>query len=362
MNEAQSSLAMALLRKNVADIKAALSAGADPNWVDGDGNTPLMLAIVRHDENAAACLIDGGAEINPSNSDLNPVDFARAVKNRKMAAWLESRGACAATPETTSAEKDLYLAARTGKTAVLEKALAAGVNLDRVFEGGTALCHALYRGHEDMVRALLNAGASPEVTDRDGTNLALRALDDAQDQAHYERMRSLLAEFSPHVLDGERQATFPAYDIDAILDQNTSQDPVSQLRSILGLHEGPLRDHEIMFLAAQEAGVNIPWDGLHGWFHNLSDGSALRWAVRGLEAIGCSRAAAIIQKAMMVFPDGLAPEESQAFESCVSKLSTDQINLLNGLDSEFIEAADDLEGLSVQWLRTNQELFRQARQ
>jgi ankyrin repeat protein len=68
----------------------------------------------------------------------------------------------------------LFDAARSGDTDVLKSLLARGVPVDaRDERGSTALILAAYYGHADAVRALLAAGAAPDLGDSARGNTAL---------------------------------------------------------------------------------------------------------------------------------------------------------------------------------------------
>lgn len=81
-------------------------------------------------------------------------------------------------------DRDLYLAARTGRTDLLEKAIKLGVDVDQLFHDDTAIAHAIFRGHAEIVSQLMEHGASVSVTDGDGKNSAARSLRDARESGN----------------------------------------------------------------------------------------------------------------------------------------------------------------------------------
>jgi ankyrin repeat protein len=87
-----------------------------------------------------------------------------------------SQAAAAQAPAVQDADLSRYLfdAARSGDTGVIKSLLARGVAVDaRDERGSTALILAAYYGHAEAVRALLAAGAAPDLGDSARGNTAL---------------------------------------------------------------------------------------------------------------------------------------------------------------------------------------------
>lgn len=111
-------------------VRAALTAGADPDARTDTGMTPLVLAAERGAPELVALLLDAGADVNG------------ALPN---------------------GETPLMFAARTGHVPTLELLARRGASLDAAerLRGTTALMWAAAGGNAGAVRALLALGADP---------------------------------------------------------------------------------------------------------------------------------------------------------------------------------------------------------
>lgn len=136
-----------------------LTNGADVNWQNVDGWTPVMIAAAERHAPTVARLLASGADPNRRNR-------------------------LGRTP--------LMFAARYGDTTITRQLLAAGAQMDIMPSEGkrwTALMVAAAQGHADTVRALLEAGAKSGLVDDDGHN----ALDLARAAGHTEVIALLSA-------------------------------------------------------------------------------------------------------------------------------------------------------------------------
>jgi ankyrin repeat protein len=141
-------LHVATFARQGAAVRALLRAGADPGALDHDRYDAVTIAAVADDEATLQVLLQAGAS-------------ARLITSRY---------------DGTA----LIAAAHLGHDGVVRQLIAAGAPLDHVNNlHWTALIEAIVLGdggprHQATVRALLDAGASPRLTDREGrTPLAL---------------------------------------------------------------------------------------------------------------------------------------------------------------------------------------------
>jgi ankyrin repeat protein len=180
-------LVFATIKDEVASIKALLRAGANPNLALLSGTRPLIVAMQYRHTAAALALIEGGADITvrdrAGNTTLHMAAQAGAMN--LVTALLARR----ADPN-----------ARTPKSTAPAGARGGGGG----GRGGTAgeqtpLMVAARADHQDVMRALVAAGADPSLRAQDGTSLLMAAA------------------------SGARLATFQyAYSIDSNLDAQTT--------------------------------------------------------------------------------------------------------------------------------------------
>jgi len=158
-----SPLVFAVTKNDVPSIKALLAAGADPNRVLASGNWPLAVAMSYRHTPAALALLEGGANVN--------------IRDR-------------------AGNSPLHVAAQQGDLAVVKDLLARGVDPNvrtpssmmaasgRGGGGGfrpapsgnqTPLMMAARGDHEDVMRALVAAGADPSIAAQDGSTVLMAA-------------------------------------------------------------------------------------------------------------------------------------------------------------------------------------------
>ena len=172
---------------SVEDVKMWLE-GADPNAVDYDGKTALMIAASGRNAEIVKIMLAVGANPNAVDDNgqtaLQLVDTWSKIKEEKgrvdveiVKMLLES----GADPNagTDSAMTALMNAACTGKYEIVKMLLSAGANpntlcMGRFGTGWAALHFAVGLGDSDVeiVKLLLSAGANPNVKNDTG-NTAL---------------------------------------------------------------------------------------------------------------------------------------------------------------------------------------------
>ncbi|WP_030700148.1 ankyrin repeat domain-containing protein [Streptomyces albidoflavus] len=175
-------------------VKAALAAGARTEVSDASGRTPLLLASLGDHVAAARVLVEAGAD--PDAQD-----------DRDDSAWLVTgvTGSVEMMRTLLPAEPDQTLRNRFGGTALIPAAerghvpyiraalREAPMEVDHVNGlGWTALLEAVILGdggpdHEETVRLLLAAGATPDLADRDGVTPREHA-----ERRGFDRMAELL--------------------------------------------------------------------------------------------------------------------------------------------------------------------------
>ena len=172
-------------------LRALLENGADANAVNGDGKTPLLLAAELNSANAARALIALGADMALRNSSgQTPLDAATLGGNPETELVLMEAGAGRGV--TTENDRAVNQTPNPWGDTVLHQA-AKELDLERVRtillrqpqvnrrnsgESTPLMLAALAGGNDvsaDVVRALLDAGADPNLWSGEHTPLELAA-------------------------------------------------------------------------------------------------------------------------------------------------------------------------------------------
>lgn len=168
-------------RGNVTALRRALAAGAPVDARDGHGRTALHVATFARRHDALRALVQAGAALGALESDrYDAVTIAAVADDEPTLALLLELGASAALVTSRYDGTALIAAAHLGHDGVVRRLIRAGAPLDHVNNlHWTALIEAVVLGdggarHQATLKALLDAGASWRLTDRQGrTPLAL---------------------------------------------------------------------------------------------------------------------------------------------------------------------------------------------
>jgi ankyrin repeat protein len=168
-------LLSAAIRRDVAETRRLLAAGADPNITDGNGRTPLIVAAHWGQTELARALVAGGADPNAKDRQRYDIVTIAAVNDDvgflKVALELGADARAITSPYNGTA---LIAAAHLGHHRIVAELIMAGAPLDHVNNlGMTALIEAIVLGdgganHQTTVKRLLDAGANPNLPDRTG--------------------------------------------------------------------------------------------------------------------------------------------------------------------------------------------------
>src|SRR5262245_49503518 len=178
---AYSGLHAAAAKGDVAAIDALLGRGADVKARDAHGRTALHVAAHASQGAAARALVKGGADPRALESQRYDAITIAAVKDDvamlKLAIELGGDPKAITSPYDGTA---LIAAAHLGHDEVVRTLIAAGAPLDHVNNlGWTAVIESIVLGdggrrHVACLKALLDAGANPNLAYRQGqTPLAL---------------------------------------------------------------------------------------------------------------------------------------------------------------------------------------------
>ena len=168
-------------RGDAAQIKVLLADGQKPDGRDAHGRTPLHVAAYGGHQEAMTTLVAAGADPNALERDRYDIVTIAAVANDVPT--LRVALALGASARNVTSRYDgtaLIAAAHLGHAEVVRTLIRAGAPLDHVNNlGWTALIEAIVLGdggprHTDTLTALVEAGASVNLPDRNGkTPLAL---------------------------------------------------------------------------------------------------------------------------------------------------------------------------------------------
>ncbi len=172
---AYTGLHAAAQKGDIAKIDRLAAAKADLNARDSNGRTPLHVAAFAGQREAIKALVKRGADINLMDKDrYDGVTIAAVANDEETLSVLLAQGASAKLVTSRYDGTALIAAAHLEHAGVLKQLIAAGAPLDLVNNlHWTAAIEAVVLGdggvrHQETLRALINAGANLQLTDRHG--------------------------------------------------------------------------------------------------------------------------------------------------------------------------------------------------
>jgi ankyrin repeat protein len=168
-------------RGDLAALDRLVAAKADLNVRDGHGRTPLHVATFARQREVVRRLAAAGADLGALEADrYDAVTIASVADDEETLRLLLGLGASAKLVTSRYDGTALIAAAHLGHDGVVRQLIAAGAPLDHVNNlHWTALIESIVLGnggprHVATLKALLDAGASTKLADREGrTPLAL---------------------------------------------------------------------------------------------------------------------------------------------------------------------------------------------
>ncbi|WP_025370845.1 ankyrin repeat domain-containing protein [Advenella mimigardefordensis] len=159
---------------DVAAIEQLISGGAETDARDSSGATALLVATRANKVRAAQALIAAGADVNAKdNISDSAYLYAGARGHLEILKLALAHGADLASTNRYGGTA-LIPAAERGHVQTVRTLIEAGVDVDHINNlGWTALLEAIILGsggkqHQQIVDALLAAGANPNLADREG--------------------------------------------------------------------------------------------------------------------------------------------------------------------------------------------------
>ena len=172
---AYTDLHAAAQKGDIAKIDRLAAAKADLNARDSHGRTALHVAVFAGQREAIKALVKRGADINMLDKDrYDGVIIAAVANDEDTLRVLLSLGASARQMTSRYDGTALIAAAHLGHADVVKQLIAAGAPLNHVNNlHWTAAIEAVVLGdggvrHQETLRALINAGANLQLTDREG--------------------------------------------------------------------------------------------------------------------------------------------------------------------------------------------------
>lgn len=160
---------------DVAKIARLVAGGAAVNATDAHGRTPLHVATFARQREAIRALVKAGADINRLENDrYDGVTIASVADDEDTLRVLLQLGASAKQTTSRYDGTALIAAAHLGHDGVVRQLIAAGAPLDHVNNlHWTAVIESIVLGdggarHQATLKALIDAGASLQLTDRQG--------------------------------------------------------------------------------------------------------------------------------------------------------------------------------------------------
>lgn len=186
----------AAAKGDIAAIEKLIADGEKPNLQDANSRTPLHVAVFRTQREAARTLLRLGA--NPNALDAQRYDILTIAAVNNDVEMLKIALENGANPRAVTSPYDgtaLIASAHRGHVEVVRALIAAGAPLDHVNNlGWTALIEAVVLGgggknHIEIVELLVKAGADVTIKDRQGAT----ALDHARSRRYGDMVRILQA-------------------------------------------------------------------------------------------------------------------------------------------------------------------------
>ena len=161
---------------NIGELEKILAKGVDIETRDASGSTALLVATHNNATGSAQLLIDAGADVNAMN-DINdsPYLYAGAEGMLEILRMTLDNGADLRSVNRYGGTA-LIPAAHHGYPEIVRELLKTDIDIDHVNNiGWTALLEAVILGdgsdtYVEIVQLLVDAGADPEIADRDGNS------------------------------------------------------------------------------------------------------------------------------------------------------------------------------------------------
>ena len=146
---------------NIPKILECLDNGANVNYIDSNGLSPIIIASTKGNNDMIALLLENGADINlvDQNTGYSPLMFAIALSYPDTASFLIQNSADVNAYSKNSGISSLMLA--IGDSALVTDLIKNGADVNmKTFDGITALMYAAMYDDLDSAMILIENGAN----------------------------------------------------------------------------------------------------------------------------------------------------------------------------------------------------------
>ncbi|PXF42086.1 Ankyrin-3 [Gracilariopsis chorda] len=163
-SKSETALHVSAVAEDIHAMKMLLHAGADPNVLNEEKFTPLLICAKNHFVDGVQLLVDHGADVNISspegNTCLHVCADLKKGKTREVISKLTKAGASLDAFNTVG-DQPLHVHISEYRTDGTRSLIEAGADINCLSKSGrTPLMTACDRGHLEAVRMLLRAGAN----------------------------------------------------------------------------------------------------------------------------------------------------------------------------------------------------------
>lgn len=159
----ETALHVSAVAEDIYAMKMLLDAGADPNILDEEKFTPLLICARNHFVDGVQLLLDHGADVQISTPEGNTcLHVCADLKKGKAAEVISILVKAGASMDSFNniGEQPLHFHISTHRTDGTRSLIQAGADINCLSKSGrTPLMTACDRGHLEAVRMLLRAGA-----------------------------------------------------------------------------------------------------------------------------------------------------------------------------------------------------------
>ncbi len=175
-------------QKNKQEVVRLLTEGADHNFIDVNGKTPLHWASFHANKDIVTLLLGNGADPNTKDDEDWTALHRAVIKGNKDIATLLLGNRADPNTKDNNGMPALHWAVIKGRKDIVTLLLGNGADPNaKDKKGGTALHRAIIEDNKDIATLLLGNGADPNIKD----NYGRAALDLASEGFHTEIIKML---------------------------------------------------------------------------------------------------------------------------------------------------------------------------